>query len=236
MPPRDDVRDWLGDLRWEGYPRLDPIADAVAKAEAAEDSDGPGCAPHSARDPKSAGGQSRAIDPRAAALARENEALRARIEAMTRLASEFERRLSEAGSAYEGAVLEAESARRAAELERERLAGELESARAELGRRQARETARDAELTLERERRADCEKALIEARRRLNDLEEELARARAQASELAGGTAELRRQADAGQERLVQAKALTDQDVALLRQEMREFLAKFHRIQESLGE
>ena len=46
----------------------------------------------------------------------------------------------------------------------------------------------------------------------------------------------LRRQASAQNEHLVQSKALTDEDVRMLRQEMREFLAKFHRIQDSFGE
>ena len=35
---------------------------------------------------------------------------------------------------------------------------------------------------------------------------------------------------------LLQAKALTDQDVHILRAEMREFLEKFRRIQESLSD
>ena len=152
------------------------------------------------------------------------------------LASEFESRLSDAASSYEGAALESDSARRSLELEHARLAGELESARVELGRREARELTRESELTLERERRADGEKALLEARRRLNDLESEVAAARAKAAELAGSIGELRRQASASNERLLQAKSLTDQDVQILRAEMREFLAKFHQIQESFLE
>ncbi|UPT72655.1 MAG: hypothetical protein M0D55_11915 [Elusimicrobiota bacterium] len=155
---------------------------------------------------------------------------------MAALVHEFENRLSDAASAYEGAALEAESARRSAELEAARVSGELESLRAELSRRDARDLSRDADLTLERERRADCEKALLEARRRLTDLEAEVAAARSKSSELSGSVGELRRQASASSERLLQAKALTDQDVQLLRQEMREFLAKFHRIQEDLGD
>jgi chromosome segregation ATPase len=221
MSAKDDSHDWLGELSWRGYPRLEPIRDAASQAEAGA----PGA-------PK----PRRLTDARAETLARENEALRAKIDSLSRLVSEFERRLSEAGSAYEGAALEADSARRTAELERERVGGELASLKAELARREAREAAREAELSLERDRRADAEKALLEARRRLNDLEAELAKARSRAAELAGSIGELRRQADASNERLLQAKALTDQDVALLRQEMREFLAKFHRIQDSLGD
>ncbi|MEQ1920314.1 MAG: hypothetical protein ABL955_14080 [Elusimicrobiota bacterium] len=89
---------------------------------------------------------------------------------------------------------------------------------------------------LERERRADSDKALLEARRKLNDLEAELATTRNRSAELAGSIGELRRQASASHERLIQAKTLTDQDVQILRAEMREFLAKFHRIQETFGE
>lgn len=211
--------DWLGELSWQGYPRLSPIRD-VANAPETE------APPRSRKD----------SGLRVEALARENEELRAKLATVAGLASEFERRLSDAASAYEGAALESDSARRSLELEHARLAGELESARAELTRREARELTRESELTLERERRADCEKALLDARRRLNDLEADVAAARAKGSELSGSVGELRRQASASNERLLQAKSLTDQDVQILRAEMREFLAKFHRIQESFPE
>lgn len=221
VKPEDEPIDWLGDLRWQGYPRLEPIRDAASQVEAG---------PPAPRAPR------KGADARVETLARENEALRAKIDALARLTSEFERRLSDAGAAYEGAALESDSARRMAELERERLSGELSSLKAELARRESREATRESELALERERRADAEKGLLEARRRLTDLEAELARARGKAAELAGGVAELRRQADASNERLLQAKALTDEDVRILRLEMREFLAKFHRIQDSFGD
>lgn len=227
MPRNDDSHDWLGDLRWQGYPHLAPMRDAFTQAGEAEPEEAPPDAKSQSR---------RGSDVRLAALASENEALRAKIESMTRLAADFERRLSEAGSAYEGAAFESDSARRAGELELARVSGELASLTAELARRDARDASRDAELALERNRRSDAEQALLEARRRLTDLEAELARARGRSSELSGSLGEIRRQADASNERLLQAKALTDQDVALLRQEMREFLAKFHRIQETLGE
>lgn len=177
MAPRDDLTDWLGDLRWQGYPRLEPVRDT----------------PPEAPDALPAPRPRKASDGRMDLLARENEALRAKIEAMSRLGVEFERRLADAASAYEGAALEADSTRRNLELERERLNGELESAKAELTRHAAREANRDAELTLERERRADCERSLSDARRRLDGLEAELTAARAKASELAGAVAELRR-------------------------------------------
>ncbi len=211
--------DWLGELSWQGYPRLSPIRDIASVPE----TDAP------ARPRKGS-------DLRVEALARENEALRAKLASVAGLASDFERRLSEAASSYEGAALEADSARRTLELEHARLAGELESARAELARREARELSRESDLTLERERRADCEKALVDARRRLNDLESEIAAARSKGAELSGSVGELRRQAASSNERLLQAKSLTDQDVQILRAEMREFLAKFHRIQESFPE
>jgi chromosome segregation ATPase len=220
MPPNEDSNDWLGDLKWMGYPRLAPIRDAVAAADAAPDSPRP----------LRTGG-----NVRAEALARENEALRAKLEALAGFAADFERRLSEAAAAYEGAALDYDTARRSAELDNARLSGELEAARSELARREARELARAAEFSLERERRADCEKGLLEAKRKVNDLEIELAATRSKAGELSGSISELRRQAEASHARLLQAKALTDQDVHLLRSEMREFLAKFHRIQESLA-
>ena len=211
----DQDLDWLGDLRWQGYPRLQPVRD-VASAPSA---DGPPPPSEANRE-----------------LAQENETLRARIEAMSRLAAEFERRLSEAGSAYEGAMLEAESRLRDAALEGQHLAGELEAAKAEVARSAARDAAREADLRLERERRADAEKALLDSRRKAEELGLEDERLRAEAAGHAGALAELRRLASSSNEHMLQAKALTDEDVRLLRQEMREFLAKFHRIQDSFGE
>ncbi len=216
MPPTDDSNDWLGDLNWQGYPRLAPVRDIAS----AED-------PISAAPPLG-----KSDDIRIKTLARENEALRAKLESWVKLAAEFNRRLSEADASYENATLESDSARRSAELENARLTGELKSALAGLARREARDLARESDLTLEHERRADLEKALLEARRRVNDLESELTASRSKEAELSGSIGELRRQASASHERLLQAKALTDQDVAILRSEMREFLAKFHHIQE----
>lgn len=209
-----------------GYPRLSPIRDVTVADEPA---------PAGPRPRKGGAVRAESLLRDKDLLIRENEALRAKADALAGMAAEFERRLSEAASSYEGAALDADSARRSAELDNARLAGELESAKAELGRREARELARESELTLERERRADCEKALLEARRRVNDLESELAATRSKGAELSGSVGELRRQASASNERLLQAKALTDQDVQILRTEMREFLAKFHRIQEMFG-
>ncbi len=217
--------DWLGDLRWRGYPRLDAVRDMSATAAASPDAP-----PRERRAPEPE------PDARLTELARENEVLRARLDGLSRLAGEFERRLSDAGASYEAAVLDAESKLRDAALERERLSGELEAARDELARSAAREAGREADLRLERERRADGERALAEARRKLEERAAESERLRAAASEQTGQLAELRRQASAQNDKLLQAKALTDEDVRLLRQEMREFLAKFHRIQETFGE
>ncbi|MEK7232724.1 MAG: hypothetical protein AAB268_02825 [Elusimicrobiota bacterium] len=227
MPPNEDSNDWLGDLRWQGYPSLSPVRDIAGDID------------HLADVPRPL----RKEGIRLETLIREKEALRGELEAqririgtLSGLASEFERRLSDAASSYEGAALESESARRSLEIENARLSGELESARAEIARREARELARESDLALERERRSDCEKSLLEARRRLNDQESELAAARSKGAELAGSIGELRRQAAASHKVLLQAKALTDQDVHILRAEMREFLEKFRRIQESLSD
>ena len=210
----DQDLDWLGDLRWRGYPHLQPLRDVASSAAADEPPP-----PEKNRE-----------------LAQENETLRARIHALSRLAAEFERRLSEAGAAYEGAALEAESRLRDAALEGQHLAGELEAAKAEGARLTSRDASREADLRLERERRADAEKALLDARRKAEESEIEVGRLRSEAAGNAGALEELRRQASTQNERLLQSKALTDEDVRLLRSEMREFLAKFHRIQDSLGE
>jgi len=217
----DHDLDFLGDLRWQGYPRLQPVRDVVASPP-------PETAPAAPPSPLP--------DPRVAELARDNEALRARIDGLGRLAAEFERRLAEAGSGYEAALLEAQSRLRDAALQSQHLAGELEAAKAGAERLAARDAAREADLRLERERRSDAEKALLAARRRGEELEAEAARLRSEAAGHAGALAELRRQASTQNERLIQAKALTDEDVRVLRSELREFLAKFHRIQESLGD
>ena len=213
-------RGWLGELRWRGYPHIGGPEPAPAPAKPAA--------------PEAPAGQRG--DPRLEALARENEVLRAKLESLARLAGEFERRLAEAGAAYESAMMESESKLRDAALERERLSGELEAARGECARFEARDAARESELRLERERRADAEKQALDARRRLETALGELDAAREESAARAGALDELRRQADSRSERLLQAKALTDQDVHLLRQEMREFLAKFHRIKETLGD
>ena len=220
MPGKD--LDWLGDMRWQGYPRLETVRDLGPNA-----GQGPPSTPRRRDVP---------TDPRALELSRENEALRARLEELSRLSAEFDRRLSEAGTAYEGAMLETESRLRDAVLEREHLSGALQAAKAEAALLTARDAAREADLRLERERRSDAEKALAEARRRLETLVADTEHLRSSSAEQAGALAELRRQASSQNERLFQAKVLTDQDVALLRQEMRDFLAKLHRIQESLGE
>ena len=214
--------DWLGDLRWRGYPNIQPALDVAS----APPKDGPR--------PASKGGLG--SDPRVIDLARENESLRARLEQLSRLAPEFERRLSEAASAYEGTMLESESRLRDAALELERRAGELDAAKAEGARLAARDAARETELRVERERRADAEKIILEARRKIEELTAQADHLRESAAEHAGTLAELRRQASAQSDRLIQSKALTDQDVRLLRQEMRDFLAKIHRIQGSSGE
>jgi chromosome segregation ATPase len=210
----DQDLDWLGDLRWRGYPHIQPMRDVASSAPADE-------LPPSENN---------------RGLAQENETLHARVHALSRLAAEFERRLSEAGAAYEGAALEAESRLRDAALEGQHLAGELEAAKAESARLASRDASREADLRLERERRADTEKALLGARRKSEELELEAGRLRSEAAGHAGALEELRRQAAAQNERLLQSKTLTDEDVHLLRSEMREFLAKFHRIQDSFGE
>lgn len=215
------MADWLGDLRWQGYPRLEPRRGAESQDDAQS--------PPAPRPRKAA-------DARVEALARENEALRAKVESMTRLAVEFEKRLSQTASSYEDAALEADSNRRTLELERERLTTEIQSLKSELARRENRETTRDAELSLERERRAACEQALLVTRRRLAGLVQQLGRMRAKASQLIGCVIELRRQANVFNARSLQAKSPAGQDVQALRDELRDFLAKFQNIQESFGE
>jgi len=227
MPPNDDLRDWLGNLNWRGYPHLAPIRDVGAAADKLSDAPRPR---------KGEDVRVETLTREKAALRAEAEALRARVATLSGLASEFERSLFDAAASYESAALESQSARRELELDKARIKGELDSARAELARRESRELHRESELALERERRADGEKTLLEARRRLTDLEAELMSARAKSAELAGSIGELRRQASASHDRLLQAKALTDQDVQILRAELREFLAKFHRIQESFSD
>ena len=79
MPPNKDLNDWLGDLRWQGYPRLEPIRDTASRVEA---------------EPEPAPKGRTVTTARVEALARENEGLRAKIETLAGLVTEFERRLS----------------------------------------------------------------------------------------------------------------------------------------------
>ncbi len=186
----DDDLDWLSDLRWRGYPHLMPVRD-IASEEAA-------------MSPVEALSQSPIAptpDLRLGELSRDNEALRSRIHGMGRAAEEFERRLREAGQSYEGALLETESRLRELSLDKERMGGELTAARAELARLNSRDAAREADLRLERERRADAEKALVLARRQIEELVE----------------------------RLTQSKDITGQDIALFRKELSDFIAQLHQ-------
>jgi chromosome segregation ATPase len=213
--------DWLSDLSWRGYPRIEPISDVSALAETDL--------------PARATRPGDSSEPRLTELAKENEALRGRLESLTRLSREFSRHLSETASAYEGALLEIEAKLRVAAFERERLSGELEATRSEAQRLGMRDAAREADLKLERERNADAQKTLHDAQRRLEELGAQADRVRSAAAEQAGMMGELRRQAEAQNERLLRAKALTDEDVRLLRQEMRDFLAHMRQIQDSLA-
>jgi hypothetical protein len=214
--------DWLNELRRRGSGALEPRRDFSSLPDDA---------------PRLAAKLPAPLpDPRLAELGRENEALRARLDGLLKLATEFENRLADAAAAQEIAVLQSESRLRDAVLEKERLAGELDASKAEGARLLARDAAREADLRLERERRADAERALQDARRRLVELSAETDRARAASAEQAGALAELRAQAASQHERILQSKALTDQDVQLLRQELRDFLAKLHRLQDEHGE
>ena len=215
--PKDP--DWLGDLRWQGYPRLESIPDLASRVDTGDP----------AVPEKAPAGPS----PRLEDLVKENENLRSRLDRLLRLAMEFERRLEDAGRRYEDALIEAETRETGLRLEKERLEGERDGAKAEAERRAARERGLEGELGLERARREKAERDLAEARRRLELAEAESGRYRQLHAENAGAVAELRRQASTQSERLLQAKALTDQDMILLRQEMREFLAKFHRLTDS---
>lgn len=112
----DEDLDWIKELRWRGEPR--PACGPVGPAAPTPD------------------------DPRVGELMRRNEALLARLERLARLAPEFERRLQEAGAAYEARTLELESRLNAAALERKKLLDEI--------------AALQAALSWERESRADA--------------------------------------------------------------------------------
>jgi chromosome segregation ATPase len=153
----EDDLGWLGDLRWQGYPHMQPMRDVVSEAAVS-------AAPY-----QQPAHLEPTTDPKLAELARDNELLRAKIDQLTKLAGEFDRRLKEAGNAYEGAVLDVESRLRDAIFERERLNGELQAAKAESSRLTTRDATREADLRIERERRNDAEKSLAEARQELRD-------------------------------------------------------------------
>lgn len=70
----------------------------------------------------------------------------------------------------------------------------------------------------------------LEARARVTELDTELNKIRVQDAAKGGALEELRKQVSVYHERLVLKHELTDSDVNLLRQELREFLAKLKRV------
>ena len=85
---------WLGDLRWNGYPRSRPTREVALAPPSEKTAPTPSI---------------QAPDARLTALARENGTLRATIADLGHLAAEFERLLAEAAASYESAAVEAES-------------------------------------------------------------------------------------------------------------------------------
>lgn len=179
-------------------------------------------------------------DPRLESLALEREELRRQLED----AAKRERALQERVGALE-------KERAAAEVDRSKLQQELnardaqaklveEQSRALRGDKQFLEGAfarlEDRNKALENEARllheklAMAERSALEARAKCSDLDAELGRLRVQDALKAGALEELRKQVSVHQQNLVLKHELTDSDVNLLRQELRDFLAKLKRL------
>jgi chromosome segregation ATPase len=97
-------------------------------------------------------------------------------------------------------------------------------------RLEVRAQALEADLRQALAKSAAAEQNGLEARRRLGELDPELQRLKQEGAAAGATIAELRRQASSYQERVVEFQEHTGSDVAMLRQELREFLIKVKRL------
>jgi|GEM_PF-5769958 len=97
-------------------------------------------------------------------------------------------------------------------------------------RLEVRAQALEADLRQASAKGAAAERDALEARRRLGELEPELQRLKQDGAAAQATVAELRRQASSYQERVVDFQEHTGSDVAMLRQDLREFLIKVKRL------
>ena len=97
-------------------------------------------------------------------------------------------------------------------------------------RLEVRAQALEADLRQALAKSAASEQNGLEARRGLSALEPELQRLKQEGAAAQATIAELRRQASSYRERVVEFQEHTGSDVAMLRQELREFLIKVKRL------
>lgn len=93
-----------------------------------------------------------------------------------------------------------------------------------------RNKALENEVRLVMDKQSAAERFGLEARAKAAELEAELGKLRVQDAAKGGALEELRKQVSVYHERLVLKHELTDSDVNLLRQELRDFLAKLKRM------
>jgi chromosome segregation ATPase len=165
------------------------------------------------------------------ALARqENAQLRQRQEEARLAREELEARLLRLQEAHEHAAAGLQEKLRLLEDRIRELGRDQVSAEKARERLEVRSQALEADLRQAAVRGAESARDALEARRRLAEAEPELQRLKAEWAAAQATISELRRQSSSYQERVVEFQEHTGSDVALLRQELREFLIKLKRL------
>lgn len=163
---------------------------------------------------------------------REAAELRADHSRVSGTLAEFETKMSRAREAYETHIAKLESQVKLLDEQSKSLRGDKSFLEGAFTRLEDRNKALENETRSLIERAASAERAQLELRRQATDLQADLGQTRIEDAAKRGALEELRKQASVYQERLVLSKELTDSDVNLLRQELRDFLAKVKRINE----
>ena len=160
----------------------------------------------------------------------ENGLLRQRQEESRAAREELEAKLARLKEAHDHAAASLQEKVRLLEDQIQAQRQDKASADKVFDRLEVRAQALEADLRQTAAKGAAAERNALEARRRLGELEAELQRLKQEGAAAQATIAELRRQASSYQDRMVDFQEHTGSDVALLRQELREFLIKVKRL------
>ncbi|HAM34984.1 MAG TPA: hypothetical protein DEB40_12030 [Elusimicrobia bacterium] len=171
-----------------------------------------------------------ALESQLARQKEESALLRQRQGSFRGIAAELEAKLSRARESYESTIARLEQQAQLLEAQLQALRQDKDVLDKAFQRLEDRAQTAENESRQARERAAAAEAQLLDLRRRYDEAVGERERLRLAQASVEATVSELRRQASGYQERLVQAKEITDSDVTLLRQELREFLVKVKRL------